>query len=185
MKKFINYISILALLSVLFLTACKKEKGEHNEEELITSVILKFTPVGGGTTLEYSFSDPDGPGGLAPTTSTIVLSQNTTYNVAIEFKNDVTGEIINQEIEEEADAHRIYYTPAAGSSIQISGLDTDADGVPLGLSSVWTCGASGSSQVTVTLRHYGSTPPDKQIADPVNSPKSSTDAEVIFDTQVQ
>src|SRR5690606_29138463 len=102
--------SLIALLSATVITGCEKDKGEENEEEVITTVELTFTPSGGGTALVFTFNDPDGPGGMAPTTDDIVLSANTTYNVSAAFRNDIAGEDITEEIEEEDDAHRIYYT---------------------------------------------------------------------------
>ena len=174
-----------AFAVVVVFAGCKKEKGEHNEEEVITTVALSFTPAGGGSVLEFEFNDPDGPGGLAPTADDIVLDANTTYDVTIAFRNDIAGEDITEEIEEEAEAHRIYYTAAAGSNISFSNLNNDGNGAPLGTSSTWTTTAAADGQVTITLRHYGSNPPDKQGPDPVNSPKSSTDAEVVFQTSVQ
>jgi hypothetical protein len=176
--------SLIALLSATVITGCEKDKGEDNEEEVITTVELTFTPTGGGTALVFTFNDPDGPGGMAPTTDDIVLSANTTYNVSAAFRNDIAGEDITEEIEAEDDAHRIYYTVGAGSNITVSNLNNDGNGVPLGTTSTWTTGNAANGQVTVTLRHYGATPPNKEAADPVNSSKSSTDVEVVFATEV-
>lgn len=182
MKTYYSYITSILLSATIMTSSCSKEKGEHNEEEVITGVVLKFTPVGGGTTTEFSWSDPDGPGGNAPIVSRILLAPNETYDVVVEFQNDV--EDINAEIEEEADAHRVYYNVSNGGTIQISNLDEDPNGVPLGLTSTWTTGtAKDNQQVTITLRHYPNG--GKEIPDPVNSPKSATDLEVVFDADVR
>jgi hypothetical protein len=67
----------------------------------------------------------------------------------------------------------------------VSGLDNDANGVALGLSSNWVSGAAATGKIKITLRHYGGNPPGKAANDPVNSTKSSTDLEVEFNTKIQ
>ena len=187
MKKYFKYILVLVLASTVFLNACKKfEAGENNEEEVITTLNLYFTPVTGGAVLNYSFDDSDGPGGNAPTQSEIVLTPNTVYNVKIELLNKTVSpaDTITNEVLEEAEAHRFYYTASAGNNITVTNFDNDANGFPLGINSQWATGNAGTGTMTVTLRHYPGTPPDKQTTDPVNSPKSSTDINIIFSTTV-
>ncbi|NJO25392.1 MAG: hypothetical protein HC867_05905 [Bacteroidia bacterium] len=187
MKQNLLKWSIPVLMAVVILSACKKDKGEGNEEEVITTMILRFTPVGGGAALEYSFDDPDGPGGGAPTKQQIVLATNTTYNVTVQLLNKTENPPadITTEVAAEADAHRFYYEPIAGSNIAVSNLNNDGNGIPLGTTSTWTTTTAATGKVTVTLRHYAGNPPNKAAADPVNSSKSSTDIEVEFDTSVQ
>lgn len=162
----------------LLLNACKKDKPtEPNEEEVITTLAVKLTPAGGGATLEYEFDDADGPGGAAPTIDEIILAPSTTYNVSLQVLNRTVtpAEDITEEVEEEADAHRFYYEVSGGANLTISNLDNDANGVPVGINSTWTTGAVSAGKLRITLRHYGSTPPNKLAADPVNSEKSDTD----------
>ncbi len=176
----------MLLMGGCLLTSCQKDKmGEGNDEELITTINLKFTPVGGGTTKTYSFNDPDGPGGVNPTQDMIVLNKTTTYNVEVELFNNSANppENITTEVANEAEAHRFYYETTGG--VAITNLSNDPEGKPLGITSDWTTGTPGSGIAKITLRHYIGTPPDKQQADPVNSPKSGTDIEVIFNTTIQ
>lgn len=175
------------LIASLMLTACKKDKGEENEEELITTIRLTFNPTSGGSALTYEFSDLDGPGGTDPTQDEIVLAPSTDYDVSIEFLNESVSpaEDITEEVDEEADAHRVYYEASAGSNITVTDLDTDGAGVPLGLTSTWSAGAAANGTITITLRHYGGNPPGKSAADPVNSGKSSTDVTATFVTKIQ
>lgn len=187
MKKLLKYTVPFFIVLAIIAGSCKKfEAGENNEEEVITTLNLVFSPAGGGPTLVYSFDDPDGPGGNNPAQSEIVLAPNTSYSVKLELLNKTTSpaDTITSDVLEEAEAHRFYYIPSAGNSIAVTGLDNDGDGVPLGISSTWTTGAPATGTVTITLRHYPGTPPDKQTADMVNSPKSSTDISVIFSTKV-
>jgi hypothetical protein len=186
MKNFVTKIAWSVVIASTVLSGCRKETIEENDEELITTMVLKLTPAG-GSTVEYSFDDPDGPGGTSPVKQMIILAPNTKYDVSVQLLNKTANpaEDITQEVEEESDAHRFYYTPAAGSNITVSDLDNDVNAMPLGINSVWTTAAVANGKITVTLRHYPGNPPDKAAADAVNSPKSGTDIEVEFDTQIK
>lgn len=187
MKKQFFKIVMGVLLTSGILSSCKKDKVEENEEEVITTMVLNFTPVGGGTTLSYEFDDPDGPGGAAPSIEEIVLAPATQYNVSVELfnKTETPAGNITEEIEEEADAHRFYYAPSAGSNITVSNLNNDMNGVPVGLTSTWTTGAVATGKITITLRHYPGIPPNKATGDLVDSGKSGTDIEQEFTTKIQ
>lgn len=172
---------MLVAATIIFSSCKKAGGGEGNDEELITTMNLTFTPAAGGTPVTFSFNDADGPGGNAPTQDIIQLAANTTYNVSVQLLNATVTppEDITLEVEEENEAHRFYYSPSAGN-LTISGLNNDDSGIPLGTTSQWTAGNASSGTIGVTLRHYPGTPPDKQLSDPVNSPKSGTDIEVTF-----
>jgi hypothetical protein len=188
MKKNLLKFSLLVFgVSTLVFTSCKKDKEEENEEEVITTMQLTFAPVGGGATVTYKFDDPDGPGGAAPTTDQIVLAPNKTYNTTLQLLNKTVNpaEDITSEVAAEPDAHRFYYEPSGGSNITISGLNNDPGGLPLGITSTWTTGAAATGTLKVTLRHYAGNPPNKAANDPVDSPKSSTDIDVTFNTRLQ
>lgn len=175
--KLLSAAVLLISGSVLF-SACKKDKPvEPNDEEVITTLVVKLTPAGGGTTLTYEFDDADGPGGAAPTIDEIALAPSTTYNVALQVLNRTVTPVedITTEIEEEADAHRFYYEVSGGANVTVSNLDNDADGVPVGINSTWTTGAVSTGKLRITLRHYPGTPPNKAAGDLVNSEKSGTD----------
>lgn len=185
-KNFLSIIIFLFATSFIF-SSCKKDAVEENEEELITTMVLSFTPTTGGTTLSYQYDDPDGPGGIAPTKQEIVLAASTTYNVSLQLlnKTETPPDDITVEVQNESAAHRFYYEPSAGSNIAISGLNKDVNGIPLGTTSTWSTGSAATGTVKVVLRHYPGTPPDKAITDPINSPKSNTDIEVLFSTKIQ
>lgn len=173
------------LLIVTALTQCKKTVEENNDNEIITTVELHFTPQGGGTTKVFSFNDPDGDGGANPAIDEIQLTPSTVYSVSLvlldKTKNPV--ENINEEIEAEGQDHRFYFEPSSGSNITVSNLSNDANGIPLGLQSAWTTGAAATGTLKLTLRHYESG--GKALADPVNSNKSASDVEVTFATRIQ
>jgi hypothetical protein len=185
-RKFMKFMLAMLVSTTLF-TACNKDEAEANDEELITTMKLTFTPVGGGSALTYEFNDLDGPGGVAPTQDEIRLAPSKTYNVSLQLLNKTVtpAEDITVEVREESDAHRFYYESSPGSSITVSGLDNDVNGIPLGLTSTWATGVAATGSLKITLRHYAAVPPNKAAGDLVNSSKSATDIEVIFNTRVQ
>lgn len=176
------------ILMVFAFYSCKKEATpETNDEEIITTMKLTFTPIGGGSSFSYQYDDADGPGGNAPIQDEIVLLSSTSYTVSLQLLNKTTNPAtdITTEIQAESDAHRFYYEPSAGSNITVSQLDNDTNGVPLGVNGTWAAGSASNGTLKITLRHYPGTPPGKETADPVNSAKSATDVEVVFNTRVQ
>ncbi len=187
MKKFLKFSFLLLGASAMLLTSCEKDKDEEeNEEEVITTMQLTFVPVGGGSTVTYKFDDPDGPGGNAPIKDQITLAPNKTYNVSVQLLNKTVSPVedITIEVAAEGGSHRFYYQPSGGT-ITVSGLNNDATGLPLGITSIWTTGVASTGTMKVVLRHYPGNPPGKAAGDLVNDSKSSTDIEVDFNTSVQ
>jgi len=188
MKKQITKIVLAVFIAGAVFTSCKKDKPEEpNDNEVITTMTLTFVPVDGGATVSYSFDDPDGPGGVAPTQQEIVLAPTKSYNVTLQLLDKTKTPVadVTVEVQSESEAHRFYYEPTAGSNITVAGLNNDGIGVPLGITSTWATGAVATGKIKVTLRHYPGTPPNKAIDDLVSSSKSSTDTEVEFNTKIQ
>lgn len=171
----------LVLIFGLF-TSCKKDSHSTDEEELITTVNVLVTEVGSTNVQTFSFKDTDGPGGLAPSKfDSIILNGNKSYNVSIEFLNESTSpaENITAEIKAEANDHQLYYQPN-GVALSVSNLDTDAKGLPLGLTSSWMAGTPGKGSIKITLKHK----PDAKVAgDPVT--KGETDVELDFGVRLK
>ncbi len=172
-----------AILTTTFISCKKDDVVETNNSELITTLRLTFTPVGGGAAQVFEYRDFDGPGGQAPDIDIISLQENTTYNFTTEMFNETVSPVENvtTEIEEEGTSHRVYYLTTLVTPIQISNLDTDDNGVTLGLSGTATTNNAGPGTLRVLLRHYPGNPPGKEESDPSNSSKSSTDLDVTFD----
>jgi hypothetical protein len=179
-KRFLSFGAFM-IISATLITACKKDPvTEVNEEEVITTMIVKLTPNDGDPVLEYTFNDPDGPGGIAPEQQEILLAPNKKYDTEIILLNKTVNpvDIISDEVEEEGEAHRFYLEPTGGVTLTVSDLNKDANGLPLGLESVWETGAVSTGKIQITLRHYPAVPPNKALNDLVNSPKSGTDIEI-------
>ncbi len=169
----------------LAISSCKKSKVETNDNEVITTVQLNFTPVGGGTALTYKWEDLDGPGGANPIIDMVTLAVNKSYNVQMILMDKTKTPVVitSDEVRTEAIDHRFYFEPSAGSNITVSNLDNDPMGIPLGLLNTWTTTTAATGTMKITLRHYENG--GKALTDLVTSTKSSTDVEAIFNTKVQ
>ena len=173
----------VVMLGGLILAGCKKKnKDEENEEELITTVKLTLTPVGGGSALVYSWKDVDGVGGSAPVIQTVTLAPSKVYNCSVQFLNesvnpaeDITPEVVTEGVD-----HQVYYAVSGGATLTVNGLNNDANGLPLGVASVFTTGAVSTGSLKITLKHK---PGVKAAGDPVS--KGETDVEVDLPVSVQ
>jgi hypothetical protein len=175
------FLPVLAL-SIGF-ASCEKDKEEPNEEELITTVKLTFTEIGGaGSVSNFTFKDLDGDGGNPPSQfQDIVLAPGKQYNVAITLTNEAVtpAEDITGEVTAEANDHQFYFEPS-GANVTVSNLNTDGSGLPLGLTSTWTTTTVSNGTVKITLKHK---PGQKAAGDPVT--KGDTDIELNWVTRVQ
>lgn len=169
---------------VLSASACKKDDDEaddpqtpENEQETITTVSLTLTV--GNDVLNASWSDPDGAGGNDPTVDSILLDSGVVYQLAVAFLDESGSETedITAEVQEEADEHFVCFESSAGITV-IAG-DTDANLLPIGLSSSLTTSEKGGSKLTVKLKHQ----PDG-LKDGTCDP-GETDVEVEFNLLVQ
>lgn len=177
---------------IFIVFGCKKDDNnpstpppEINDGELITNVTLVFTDQE-GVVSEFYFSDPDGPGGEMPQTSSIQLSNNKIYQVEILLSDQSDPSdiiLLNDEIIAEAEDHQFFYQLINNEDIvEIEYNDDDPNGMPLGLSTKWTTinPTSGSELIRLILRHE----PDKFASgvaqgDPSNA-GGETDIEIDF-----
>jgi hypothetical protein len=143
-------------------TACDDTTNpdDTNEQELITTVELTFTPQAGDP-LVFSWADPEGDGD--PAVDTVALDDSATYTLTIRFLDELEdpAQDLTSEISDEADQHQVFLTgdavdgPAtstAGAPLTHSYADTDAAGLPIGLANT-VVAATGEGDLTVTLRH--------------------------------
>lgn len=149
---------ILALLASSAFAACKKDKEDdqhdHNEEELITTVELHFHQVGGGEHKHFTWRDIDGDGGNPPVIVADTLTAGLAYDVGIELLNESVSpaQSYTAEILAESAEHQFFFQ-VAGADVTVAYNDTDGNGYPLGLATIWTVGAGSSGAIVLTLRH--------------------------------
>jgi len=182
-----NLISTLALATVLFFAACKKDDPEiPNEEELITSVNYTLTSTSGGADVTLSFQDLDGDGGDSPTITGGTLEANHTYTGSLELLNEAESPVedITEEIDEEDDEHQFFFTSTV-SNLMVAYGDQDGDGNPIGLSSTLTTGDAASGTLTITLRHEPSKSATGVSDGDITNAGGETDIEVTFPVDVQ
>lgn len=192
-------IFFLGLLpSLLFFASCNTEDDippAENEEEVITTVTLTFTPDGGGTPVAFSYHDPEGPEDA--TADTIRLSANTTYQMNIKILNETVtpAEDITEEIREEQEAHlflfgwtgNIFSNPANGNIMDnrddVNYNDEDENGLPVGLSTTWTTAAEATTgSFRVVLKHQ---PDSKSATSGIDDGISDIDTDPVFPVVIQ
>lgn len=144
----LRYLPVAVLLS-----ACVDTPPTGDDPEVITTVELTFTPAGGGTDVVASWADPENDG--SPVIDSIVLLDTEDYALSVAFLNELEdpAEDITAEIEDEAEHHQIFFTGTALDVITVDYADTDSGGLPIGLANDVTTDATGTGELTVTLRH--------------------------------
>lgn len=153
--KFLSFICI----STLIVTSCSSDDDSSepiNEEEVITTLIATLTPTTGANVV-LTFRDLDGDGPNPPqTTVSSALAADMNYEGSLSVLNETQSpaENINAEIEEEKEAHQFFYQVATGLNISnLTYVDLDGNGNPVGLNFSFDTGAASSGTMTITLRH--------------------------------
>lgn len=199
-----NPATVFVFSAVTAVMGCGGDNRAGNDNEVITTVTLQFTPMGSGATVAASFNDADGDGGAAPTIDPIDVVAGKTYATTVRFLNALEDppEDITNEVRDEGDEHMVFFTGTAvngpasnqpGAPLTQTYADMDANGVPVGLSHSIVA-APGSGQLTVTLRHLPklnnaavkvASLPDEVKQMGLGAVAGSTDASVTFMVTVE
>lgn len=140
-----------------------KDSGEEvkpdEENELITTVTLKFTEEGTTNVTTFKSSDPDGEGGSAPVIQPISLKAATTYSVSVELLDESKTPVVDitKEVAEKDEEHLFIYTASPTSLLTYTAEDKDANNYPVGLKGKAVTGAAGTGKLKVQLRHQPGT----------------------------
>ncbi|NCT18100.1 MAG: type 1 periplasmic binding fold superfamily protein [Flavobacteriaceae bacterium CG_4_8_14_3_um_filter_34_10] len=152
-------IIVLFFTATLFLTSCSRNDNGGdpiNEEELITTLrVTLVTNQGPNVVIEYRDLDGDGPNAPIITSSSDLLA-NASYNASMVVLNETESPVddITLEIKDEDIAHQFFYQVGGGLNItNITYLDLDENGNPLGLEFSLQTGAPSIGNFTITLRH--------------------------------
>lgn len=194
-------LSMLSLALLVFTSACSDDDEPVREDtpELITKVILTFTPEGGGADVIATATDPDGVGLQNLTTDgPIELNASTRYVLTIELLNELASPgsaayNITEEVEEEGDEHMLFFSwtnnvfsdPAGNGNIDnradaLNYDDEDVNSLPIGLTTSWTTSTPASGTFRVVLKHQ---PGLKSATSTVND--GETDLDIDFDINIQ
>ncbi len=149
--KTIQKLSVLALVFIAI--GCKEAPAPEDDNELITTVKLKFTD--GATSQTFEWKDLDGDGGKAPTIQSVALKPNKTYKLDITFLDESKTPIsdITSEIAKEADDHLVIFTPMPTNLLTYTYSDKDVNNFPIGLTGSIKTTATGTGSLKVQLRH--------------------------------
>ena len=172
-----------ALLAIPFLYfSCSDDDDNSipepiNEEEVITTMNVYVNEI-----LAMSSTDPDGDGPLEPVVTDGVLAASTTYDVRLEFLNELEdpAEDITEEVEEESLAHQVFYSVGGDLDVGVEYANFDTDGNPLGTQITLTTNEAGSGTITITLIHEPMKPNDG-----LATAGGETDMEVTFNVSVE
>lgn len=179
----------LALITITAFSSCSSDDntGPVNEEEVITTVMATFTPVGGGTQVNLTWRDLDGDGPDAPLVSVSgSFEAGTTYEGAMHFMNELENPAVDitPEIEEEGTDHQIFFQHSGIGAFAYT--DEDAHGKPVGLSFTYTAAnAPVIGGLTITLRHLPNKSAEGVAGGDINNAGGSTDAQVNFSVTVE
>jgi hypothetical protein len=157
MKNKFKFLAFAVLL-IGSISACKKDElPDVNEDELITTVTLRFTNTANANdVVTVTARDVDGDGGNAPVIGTLNLRPNTTYNLSVTQildETDSPAEDIREEIVEEDYEHLLVYTATPSNLITVNITDRDRNNLPVGLVGTATTTAAGTGTLKVTLKH--------------------------------
>lgn len=192
--------ALLVLGSLSFISSC--DDGDPKKEdtpELITKVTLTFTPQGGGTPVVVTASDPDADGAQSIVVDgPINLSATKSYTLTLGLINELAEPSdpaynIGEEVKEEGDEHIFFFAwtnnvfndPTGNGNIDnrsddLNYNDTDKNGLPLGLETLWTTATASSGTFRVVLKHQPgvkSTTSDFKVGE--------TDLDITFTINVQ
>lgn len=184
----INLLFASLIFATIF-SACDPDDNTPptvNQEELITTVVLTFSPVSGGSTFEFRFTDLDGDGGNAPVIVSDSLMDSTVYNVTAQFLDEsvTPADDVTAEIQKEAEEHQVFYLINQGLDLDFSYADSDANGQPLGLLSTFTAVEAGTGTLSVILRHEPNKTGVGVASGDITNAGGETDVEVEFDVKL-
>lgn len=179
--------ALLLSLALLGIMGCNKNEEDPtppNEEEVITTMNLKFVIPGSTDTIRASSRDLDGDGPNAPIITEVVLKKGITYNLYVELLNESNlsdVENITEEVEEEADEHQFFFAVNPSALATHAYKDTDINGRPIGIINTFaTSATAGTGTLKVTLKHQ---PGVKSATSTIAS--GETDIEQSFTLKVQ
>ena len=189
MFKYLSSTIITAVFCILFsLSSCKKKDPEPiNEEELITTLRMTFSPEGGGSNIIFQWKDIDGDGGNDPVLMQPALKENTVYNTTITLLNESESPVedVTQEIRRELESHQFFFIIPSTLKLDVRYNDRDSNNNPIGLSSVFTTREASTGILQVILRHEPNKSASGVSTGDVSDAGGETDIEVDFNVQIR
>ena len=172
--------------------------GDDDGEEMITEVVLTFTPDDDEfDVVTATWLDADGEGTGDPTIEDIDLIEGVEYEMSVTLTNtlETPPEDVTAEIEEEADEHQFFFAftdgifgdPAGNGNIDnrddpVNYNDFDGNNRPVGLSTAWTAGehTEAPGEFRIVLKHQ----PDLK-SDDSDVNVGGTDIDITFPLNIE
>ncbi len=186
-------VLLVAVVAILAISSCSKDDDKKtnpvNEVELITTVKIVFTPVGGGNAVVLQYKDLDGDGpGVAEVTPNGTFALNKTYNgeVTILDETKTPADNITEAVQEEAADHQLFYIntgtlPAfTYTPIAEAATNYDANGKPLGLKTKFVTTTAAIGSLRIILKHEGNKSATGVAAGDFTNATGATDFDVTF-----
>lgn len=169
----------------------------NEEEEVINQIVVTFTPDNGEDPVTATWFDADGEGAGNPTVEHIDLQEGVTYNMVMTLTNTLgtEAEDLTVEIQEEAEDHMFFFSFTEGTFSNPMGDgnvdnrndplnydDQDSNGLPVGLSTIWTAGGHTDDFVdfNIVLKHQ----PGQKTATS-DATVGGTDVDITFPLQIK
>lgn len=181
MKTQLNLFGWLSAALLIGFTACDSKDPEPvNEEELITTVELTFTPATGGAAVVATWRDLDGDGANPPVVQGATLAANTTYNLTLRVldESETPVENVTTEVLEEDYEHQFFFR-ATGANLTIQYADQDRNGRPIGVENRAVAGNASTGTLTVILRHKPNKAAAGVSAGDITNAGGETDVETV------
>jgi hypothetical protein len=157
MKTKHHILSILMLSSILFFSCKKDDPKPVNEEEVLTTLILTFTPSDGSAIKYIMYKDlsPEDTAGSVITSDTLERNKSYTMTVSVLNETFTPAQNITAEIRSEGTDHQFFFIQnPLGLFSMLEYNDKDADDNPIGLINLAkTTDAELSGTMRVVLRH--------------------------------
>jgi len=162
MKNTLYFYSVAALM-ILLSWSCKKDDSSPkrppvgtNEGEVITSVIVQVSDSAGiWPSQSFMFRDPDGAGGSPPLqfdTIRIPVLKTLLVHLILLDETKSPADTISNDILDEAVNH-LFFFEHTGVDITTTYLDSDSNGLPLGLETKWITGSAATGTSRIILKH--------------------------------
>ncbi len=179
-------LSIIAFMALsIAVSSCKKDKKELpkvDENELITTIKLKFTNDKDANDVQFfTWKDIDGKGGKDPVIDDIKLIANTTYKMEVNKVLNETStpvEDITEEIVEENYEHLLVYKPSPTNLLSVLITDEDKNKFPVGLMANIGTGNARNGTLQIILRHQPG------VKDGTEAP-GNTDFDITYKVTIQ
>lgn len=188
--KSIHFLVSILITTIAF-TSCSSDDDNPDpihEEEVITTLIATLSPEGSGEVITMTYTDLDGDGPEEPSISVSgALEGNTTYTGSLSLLNETEepAEDINEEILEEAEEHQFFYNwPAALDVTEVTYLDQDSDGNPVGLEFLLETGSASEGAFSIILRHEPDKFAEGVSSGTIDNAGGETDISVSFPVEI-